>query len=141
MEKEETEIVKPRLFPRTSTFILFAVLLVIPLAFYFLLDQQTGAGFGFIEILFSIAVALFSLGFLVWLKFFMKSRPYLGLIIGLIALISLAYSIFLKYKGPYTNTFLIVSSVVVLIYIGIYFIKFRKANKLLQGKSGFDDSL
>ena len=135
MQKEET---KPGFIPSIMTIVLFIIMLVIPIVFFVLLDNVTNAGFGIKEILFSIAFAIATTLFLTWIKSFMKNRPYLGLIIGLIILVSFEYSIFLKYIGPYTTTFAIITGLIILIYFGYYFLKFKKENNIPEG---FDDSL
>ena len=117
------------------------IFLVIPLTFFFLLSQKTEASFGFIQILFSVVFAIIVTLFLLWLKSFMKNRPYLGLIIGIIILGFSDYGLFFRYKGPYTTTFAIISTLIVLIYLGFYFFKYREQNTQVKGKDEFDGNL
>jgi hypothetical protein len=133
MEKEvKKSIVK------TPTVILAIVMLAIPLAFFALLNSITQSGFGIREILFSLALAAISTTFLVWTKSVIIKNPYLGLAIGIGTLIAFEYGLFIKFKGPYTITFAILTALIIAAYLGFYFIKFRKKEKMTQD---FNDSL
>ena len=134
MVKEEVK--QRRLIPSLSTIIISIVMLIIPLAFFYLLDIETSANlspgneslneFGLEEILFSIIFAFLSVSFLLWLKSFIKIKPYLGLIVGLVALGAFSYSVFFKFKGPYTTTFVILTGLIVLSYLGFCFFKYKR---------------
>ena len=133
MEKEVTKE-KSRFSLGLTTIILTIIMLVTPLAFFFLLNQKTGESFGLAEIFSSIAFAIITTTFLVWIRSFMRTRPYLGSIIGLVVLMVFEYALFLRYSGPYTTTFAIVTGVVILIYFGISFFKYRKLNLQPEGE-------
>ena len=135
------ELNKSRFSVGLTTIILAIIMLILPLVFFFLLSQKTEASFGFIQILFSIVFAIIVTLFLLWLKSFMKNRPYLGFIIGLIALGFSNYGLFFRYKGPYTKTFAIIGSLIVLVYLGFYLFKYRKQNILVKGKDELDEEL
>lgn len=128
MSKEKGERKSQKFSGSLLTILLFAVMLIIPLAFFFLLDQKTGSGFGLVEIFFSLVFAVVTTSFLLWVKSFMMTRPYLGLIIGLVVLIAFEYGLFLRYWGPRTTIFAIIMALVVIVYLGIYFLRFRKMN-------------
>ncbi|MCH7568536.1 MAG: hypothetical protein IIA87_03880 [Nanoarchaeota archaeon] len=138
MEKEENK--KYLAIINLSTIILFIIFFIIPIVFFFLLDKKTEAGFGFVQIIFSIIIAFFVTFFLIWVKSFIVNRPYLGTILSLIALGLFEYGLFIKYRGPYTVTFAIIIALIVLIYTGFYFFKYRKSSKEIKVES-FDDSL
>jgi len=106
-----------------TTVILFALMLILSVLFFVLLDFKTGKGFGFSEILFSLILSLFSTAFLLWIKSIMKNNIYLGLWLGLVVLASAEYALFLKYSGQYTTIFGIVSSLIILIYLLKHFYK------------------
>ena len=108
-----------------TTAILFALMLILSILFFVLLDFKTNSGFGFSEILFSLILSLFATAFLLWVKSLMKNNVYLGLWIGLIVLASAEYSLFLKYSGRYTTLFGILSSLIILIYLLNHFFKNR----------------
>ena len=131
MVKEEVK--QRRLIPSLSTIIITILMLIIPLVFFYLLSVKTAqlspgenpSEFGLEEILFSIIFAFLSVSFLLWLKSFIKIKPYLGLIVGLVALGAFSYSVFFKFKGPYTTTFVILTGLIVLSYLGFCFFKYR----------------
>ena len=136
--------------PDISTIILLIIMFIIPITFFYLLSiktvqlspgEENPYSFGFPEILFSIAFAFIATAFLLWVKSFMKTSTYLGLIIGLIVLGLFSYSVFFKFKGPYTTTFVIITSLIVLAYLGIYFFRYRKPESKIKFEEDFDDSL
>jgi ABC-type multidrug transport system permease subunit len=106
-----------------TTIILGISLLIIILLFLYLLSSKTGANFGIKEITFAIVLSLLITAILRWVKYFMEKNGHLGLVIGLLILGSSIYSLRIKFKGPYTNTFSIISSVLVLIYLFFHFYK------------------
>lgn len=108
------------------TIVLAVLMLIIPLAFFFLLSQKTSAAFGFSEILFSVAFAIVTTLFLMWTKKMEVRNTYLGLVMGILALVAFEYSLFFKYKGPYTTIFAIITGVIVLAFLIINFFKYRK---------------
>ena len=123
MKKKED--VKKKFPIEWSTIIVGALFLIIALAFFILLSSKTSRGFGFTEIIFSVVLAVFISLFLHWIKSITVKNAYLGVIIGIITLIIFDYSIFYRYKGPYTITFVLIASLVVLIYLGIHFFRFK----------------
>ena len=124
------DVESERFKPEITTIILGILLLIISNLFLYLLSYKTGADFGLSEIILSATISVIAALFLTWIKFFMAKNPYLGLIIGLVLLSASIYSLRLKFKGPYTNTFSIMISVVVLIYLFIHFWKSKKKNNL-----------
>lgn len=105
--------------------ILAAVILVLSLAFYLLLNAKTSSGFGFSEIVFSFMIAIFASLFLVWNKSLMIKNHYLGIIMGIVALVISIYAIYFRYHGPYTLTFSLISVAVILAYLGFTFFKYH----------------
>mgnify|MGYP001563991516 CR=1 FL=1 len=104
-----------------TTVFLGIIMLIISIAFFYLLDKKTGAGFGLSEVLFSVAVTVLITGLMLFAKEVMVRDKYLGGIIGIVILAAGEYSLFFKFKGPYTTTFAIISAIVVLVYLGINF--------------------
>ena len=113
-----------------STIMSFIVFLVVTLAFFWRLNAVVGTGFGFREILFSIIISILITLFLLWMRTLMKKNLYLGLIISLLTLSTLDYSLMTQYKGPNTNTFLIIFSLLFSAYIlYIFFRNFKSDRK------------
>jgi len=106
-----------------TTAVLFFLMLILSVLFFVLLDFKTEIGFGISEIIFSTILAIFSTLFLLWVKSIMKNNIYLGLWIGLIALASAEYSLFLKFSGRYTTIFGISSALIIIIYLLKHFYK------------------
>ncbi len=105
-----------------STIILFIMMIIIPIAFFYLLSSSVPEeSFGMSEIVFSLIFGILTTSFLFWTKSISNSNPYLGTIIGVLALVSLEYALFIRYSGGYTITFAIISGIVVLIYLGMNF--------------------
>ena len=140
MKKEE----KPRLFNWTAI-ILFSAFLLIGIIFYVSLsivksgENPVSANgvvtlspqdikdfsFGIKEIIFAIVFALLMTGFLFWIKSITRKNAYLGAIIGLITCVILIYAFSIRYRGPYSTGFMIIVSLIVLIFLGINFWKFK----------------
>ena len=147
MKKEATKKgeVKEKLFG-FSALILLVVFLVIGIVFFVSLSivkserdigRTSGVGtlspdngknfsFGLDEIIFAIVFALFMTGFLVWTKALIRKNAYFGTIIGLVGSIMIGYGFYLSYRGPYSTGFMIVTALVVLVYIGMNFFRYRK---------------
>ncbi len=147
MKKEaiKKEDVKEKLFG-VSAAILFGIFLVIGIVFYVSLSivksgdkiVSTSGGvalspndkkdfsFGLEEIIFAIVFALFIVGFLIWTKSIVTRNAYLGAGIGLIGSVILGYAFYLRYKGPYSTGFMIITGLIVLTYIGMNFFKHKK---------------
>lgn len=119
---------------------LYGIMLIILLAFFILLNKATSSGFGIREIIFSIIAALLATSFLVWDKNFMKNRPYLGLLIGFSTLALVEYGLVFRFRGPFTTTFIVISSLVVALYLLIFFFKYRRQEQI-SIDSEFDDEL
>lgn len=137
-----------------SVIILFVVFLVIGIVFYVSLsiikggDSRNGTGgavltggekgkfgFGIEEILFPLVFAFFMAGFLLWTKSISIRNTYLGSCIGLLGLGMLSYAFYLRYRGPYSSGFMIVTGLVVVVYLGMNFFKYRKGDD----KEQFDE--
>ena len=119
MKKEEIKENRFSFKPSLSTIILAVVILVIALAFFFLLSQETGLPFGFLEVIFSIAIAILASLFLAWVRRMIKKNTYLGVIIGLGVLIAFEYGLYQKFQGPYSTTFSIVIAIIFLVFLGL----------------------
>jgi hypothetical protein len=128
-------VTKPKV--GVTTIALLIIFLIIPLIFFYLLKSNTGADFSFKEIAWSIAISIVVTAFLIWDKSVIKNRPYLGLIIGIVVLATTSYGITYRFKGPTTTTFLIISAIIILFYLGKFF--FRYKNRDFADKSGASD--
>ena len=141
MKKEEG---KERLLS-ISTLILFGTFLLIGIVFYVSLSivksgQDIGVTngavalspgsenfkFGLEETIFALVFGLFITGFLLWIKSAIKKNIYLGATMGIIGSIMIGYAFYLKYKGSYSTGFMVVTSLVILVYIGMNFFRYRK---------------
>ncbi len=122
MPKKELKEEKHFLFNYASIMLL-VIFLIVPLAFFFLLSQSVPEKpFGLTQIAFSLAFSMLATIFLMWTKSLSKINDYLGTIIGLAVLGALEYALFVKYSGPYTSTFGIITAIIVLVFLGIDFI-------------------
>jgi len=119
--------------------ILFIVMLAIPLTFFFFLKSETGSSFGSAELIVSIMLGIFSTLFLIWVKSVIFKNPYLGAIIGVTALAVFEYSLFYKYEGAYTMTFVIVGTLIVLAYLGYYFLKYKNSKLTSEDQKEIDE--
>lgn len=107
-----------------STIVIFIAMILIPLAFFFFLSQNSpDISFGLKEIIFSLVFGILATSFLFWTKSLTYTNPYLGTIIGLLTLVGLEYALFLKYSGGFTIIFSLISIVVVLVYFGMNFLQ------------------
>ncbi len=141
MKKEEG---KERLFG-VSTLILFGTFLIIGIVFYVSLSiikseqdisvtngavalspESENFKFGLEETIFALVFGLFMTGFLLWTKSAIKKNAYLGATIGIVSSIMIGYAFYLRYKGPYSTGFMIITSLVILVYIGMNFFRYRK---------------
>ena len=141
-EKKEEEF---KLFNWTAM-ILFGAFLLIGIVFYVSLSivksgekptsangvvtlspgEITDFSFGIKEIIFSIVFAFLMAGFLLWIKSIIKKNSYLGIIIGIIGTVILGYAFSLRYRGFYSSWFMVIAGLIVLIFLGINFWKFKK---------------
>lgn len=129
-----------------SSLILFGIFLVIGIVFYVSLStvksgQNIGPGngavalspenekdfnFGLQEIIFSVVFGLFMTGFLLWTKAIIIKNLYLGVIIGITGSTIIGYAFYLKYRGPYSTGFMVVASLVILVYIVMNFFRYKR---------------
>ncbi|MEK6844254.1 MAG: hypothetical protein AABX83_02400 [Nanoarchaeota archaeon] len=86
----------------------------------------TDFSFGIKEIIFSIVFAFLMVGFLLWVKSVIEKNAYLGIIIGIITTVILSYAFSLRYRGFYSTIFMVIVSLIVLIFLGFNFWKFKK---------------
>ncbi len=121
------------------TIAIFLIFLVIPLVFFYALNLEQNTGFGLKEISSSVAIALLVTAFLVWMKNLLRKNSYLGLASSLFALAILTYSFWTQYRGPKTAMFLLIFSVVYLVYIGYCFLHYRKLDK--KNAYDYEDNL
>ena len=110
-----------------ATIIVGVLLAILSILFFYLLGTKTDLKFGIAQIIYSIALGLLAVFFLYWLTLLMKKNAYLGLITGIAAIIASIYAIFVKYSGPYTTTFAIITGVILIIYLFIHFFKAKKS--------------
>ena len=109
-----------------SAIISFIIYLIISIAFFYLLNKQTQTGFGFIEIIFSAVVALFVSLLLIWNRALIFNNFYLGIILGFLVIISFIYSLYLRYRGPYSVGFTAAGVIVYLCFLIFYIFQARK---------------
>jgi membrane protein YdbS with pleckstrin-like domain len=124
---KEDNVGERRKFLNIETVILFILFLLIAIIFYILLSavRPDVAGFGIAEILFSLIFSIFTSGFLVWTKNLTKTNAYLGVLCGIIASVGLGYAFNLRYSGTYSTVFMILTGIVILIYLGRNFFKYK----------------
>lgn len=140
MAKKEMKKEKHFLFNYVSLGLML-VFLIIPIMFFFLLSTKVPEEtFGIAEIFYSIIFSVLITAFLMWEKSVAMKNPYLGTIIGIIALSVFEYSLFLKYSGTYTTIFAGISSLIVLGFLGYNFYKGLTAKKLEKDDYYEDDS-
>src|SRR3989344_8502366 len=84
-----------------SGIVLFILYLILGIVFYFLLNQVTGSGFGFFEIIYAFIFALFVSAFFILIKTLMMKNAYLGAGIGIFGIIVFGYGFTARYAGPY----------------------------------------
>ena len=89
-------------------------------------DGGNDFSFGFEELMFAIVFGLFMTGFLLWVKSMIVKNSYLGTIIGIVGSIIIGYGFYLRYKGPYSTGFMTATALVILIYIGMNFFRYKK---------------
>lgn len=82
--------------------------------------------FGLEEILFAFAFAVLMTGFMLWTKSIMKKNVHLGLIIGLLGSIVIGYSFSLKYRGTYSTIFMIIVGLIIVVFLGMNYFKYKK---------------
>lgn len=121
-----------------STYIILILFTIISLSFFYALNSKLNTGFGLLEIIFAIVIAILITSFLIWMNIIISKNKYLGLSVSLFSLVVFVYATSTRYKGPNTTIFLIVFSVIFLATIGYYFMKTHKERYNLKE---FDDSL
>ena len=113
-------------FPSKFTIILFCIYLALTLTFFYLLGQKTARGFGLLEIIFSFGISLVVTFLIAWIRGREERNPYLGMILGVVAVFASLYAIFQRYQGPYTLTFATIAALITVGYFVFYFFKYRK---------------
>ena len=117
----------PWIYIGISSLILLVFLIILFIAFYYLLNQQVPTKIvGWQQIAMAIVVAIISTVSLGLARGIMHRNPALGIASGLAMLIIALYALFAKYSGPFTTKFAIVGSLGVLVYLGIAFWKSAK---------------
>ena len=127
-----------------KSLILLAIFLAIGLSFFISLSvvksNQLDGGvklspnskedfsFGWDEAIFSTVFAFFMVGFLTWTKSIIKKNAYFGVGIGVVGCVILGYAFYLNYRGFYSTGFMILTGLIVLVYLGMNFYKYRKEN-------------
>lgn len=109
-----------------SSWILFIILLAVASAFFVLLSYKTGRAFGLLTVVYIFLFGFVGTWFLAWIKHITYKNSYLGLIIGVLGILVAIYALSYQYRGPYTLVFIIITSIIALVHIGLYFWKFRK---------------
>ena len=154
MKKDVEEGESKERFFNKELFILFGIFLVVGIVFFASLGAldppvfsatgevlfspgESDFSFGISEILFSVVFAIFITGFLIWIKSVSIKNVYLGTAIGLIGMAVLGYAFFLRFRGPYSTGFMIVTGLIMLFYLIKNFWKFRKFDRYIEGE--FDD--
>ena len=117
--------------------IYFFVFSGVAIVFFYLQKRINDANFGFVEWIFVIVFAVFVTWFLIWIKSVIYRNPYLGVSIGLLVMIAMAYGFSVRYYGKYTYTFMFVVGVLIIFYLGIYFFKYREGEKQIPNE--FDE--
>lgn len=135
MTKKVKEKVSSDKIINSESIILFVIFLAIAVSFHIALSIVNPAGkeiasFGIVEILFSIVFTFFVTGLLIWTKNITMTNSHLGTGCGLIAAIALGYAFYLRYRGFYSTIFMVVTGLVVLIYLGKNFFKYRKEDNV-----------
>lgn len=105
---------------------LLIIFLAIAIAFFVSLNKVTGAGFGFLEIIYAVIFSIFLTAFLVWTKSVSVNNPHLAWLIGLSGIALAGYAFSMKFKGKYSTIFLITTFLIVLAYLVMNFIKYKK---------------
>ncbi len=131
MVKKEVKDSKEKIINLESV-ILFVMFLAIGIIFYISLGRAKPnvAEFGIVQIIFSVVFAFFVTGILVWTKNITMTNPYLGSVCGMIAIVALEYGFYLGYRGFYSRIFMVAAGIVVLIYLGRNFFKYRKSSNI-----------
>ncbi len=111
---------------KLSTIILAVLFLFLTISFSVLLSLKTDIEFGFVEIIFSIVLAIVLTLFLSWIGAMMENNPHLFFGLGLIFLGAGEYALFQRFKGSYTTTFAVVSAFIVLGYLFARFFKVKR---------------
>ena len=125
--------------------ILFGIFLIIGIVFYVSLsivknggnlgstsggvtlspDEKKDFSLNVKEILFAFAFAALMTGFLMWINSLMMKNPYMGFGAGIIEAGIIEYGFSLNYKGFYSTIFMIIGGLIVLIFLGNSFIKYK----------------
>lgn len=103
--------------------LLLAIFGITTLFFYLVSVNVPEEPFGLTEITSSLIVGIVGALFMHWTKIISMKNPYLGTILGLLALLLFDYAILAGYRGPYTTTFVIFASLATIFYLGRNFLK------------------
>jgi hypothetical protein len=110
-----------------STIIIGCLYLLLVQLFFFLLASQTQAvEYDANTIVFGLVVATVITAFLGWIHYMLSINRHLALVIGLMGIGIVIYSIFGRFKGPYTITFISVGAIVAFAYIIYHYSKSEK---------------
>lgn len=104
---------------RTSTLILLIVYTLLYLSFFYLLDNQTQAGFGLLEVGLGSILALVTVFVLIWIQSIILIRPWLGMILMLTGSIIAVAAVITQFKGVYTYSFTIVGTLIAVMYLAV----------------------
>ena len=136
MKKRDKEGSEPRKIDFWAL-MLFVILLLIAIVFLVMLGSFTGEGFGFFEILYAVVFAVFVTALLVWCKSIMLRNPYLGASMGVLSVIALGYGFSTQFVGPKSIAFMIITTIIILVYLGFYFFKYKDKEKMIPDE--FDE--
>ncbi len=100
--------------------------LILTETFFYLLSEKTSSQFGLTQIAFALMLAIVITLFLGWIRLIIRNNKYIGLFMGIVGTAAMVYALTIRYKGAYTTTFAIIGTILILIYIGMQFIKATK---------------
>lgn len=113
------------LLDKFTIFTGIALILLCEVFFYFL-NMKTGSAYDFKEMIFAIFAGIVITLYLIWTRFIMASNKYLGAILSIAGVISVAYALTRKYQGTYTTIFMSIGIILALAYTIFYFVKAGK---------------
>lgn len=94
--------------------------------FFYFLNIKTGYPYGIKEMIFALIAGVVITLYLIWTRFIMASNKYLGAILSVAGIISVAYALTRKYQGTYTTIFMSIGVLLALFYTFFYFVKLYK---------------
>ncbi len=125
-EDDEEEKLQSKFSAGFPTVIFGIIFLILTETFFYLLSEKTSSQFGLTQITFALMLTIIITLFLGWVRLIIRGNKYTGLFIGLLGTAAMVYALRLKYQGIYTTIFAIISSLLVLSYIIIQFVKVTK---------------